>query len=71
MPTYNWLSNSLTEVVQIIGRVTRDSSNKTTAQFTNLLAAPDAKEMMEVTWAINNTMKAISASLLMENVPST
>ena len=32
--------NSLTEVVQIIGRVTRDSSNKTTAQFTNLLAAP-------------------------------
>lgn len=59
--------NSLTEVVQIIGRVTRDSSNKTTAQFTNLLAAPDAKDD-EVTWAINNTMKAISASLLMENV---
>lgn len=59
--------NSLTEVVQIIGRVTRDSSNKTTAQFTNLLAAPDAKDD-EVIWAINNTMKAISASLLMENV---
>lgn len=59
--------NSLTEVVQIIGRVTRDSSNKTTAQFTNLLAAPDAKDD-EVTWAINNTIKAISASLLMENV---
>ena len=35
---------SLTEVVQIIGRCTRDSSNKTRAQFTNLIASPDASE---------------------------
>ena len=35
---------SLTEIVQIIGRVTRDSSNKTHAQFTNLIAQPDAKD---------------------------
>ncbi|GFH41807.1 hypothetical protein Hs30E_03580 [Lactococcus hodotermopsidis] len=59
--------NSLTEVVQIIGRVTRDSSNKTHAQFTNLLAQPDAQDD-EVQYAINNVMKAITSSLLMEQV---
>ena len=59
--------NSLTEVVQIIGRVTRDSSNKNHAQFTNLIAQPDAKDD-EVMFAVNNVMKAITASLLMESV---
>ncbi|OXT15832.1 ATP-dependent helicase [Bacillus sp. OG2] len=59
--------NSLTEVVQIIGRVTRDSSNKTHAQFTNLIAQPDAQDH-EVMFAVNNVMKAITASLLMESV---
>lgn len=59
--------NSLTEIVQIIGRVTRDSSNKTHAQFTNLIAQPDAKDD-EVMFAVNNVMKAITASLLMESV---
>jgi len=59
--------NSLTEVVQIIGRVTRDSSNKTHAQFTNLIAQPDAQDA-EVILAVNNVMKAITASLLMESV---
>ncbi|WP_404469255.1 DEAD/DEAH box helicase [Sutcliffiella horikoshii] len=59
--------NSLTEVVQIIGRVTRDSSNKTHAQFTNLIAQPDAQDD-EVMYAVNNVMKAITASLLMESV---
>ena len=59
--------NSLTEVVQIIGRVTRDSSNKKHAQFTNLIAQPDAQDD-EVQYAVNNIMKAITASLLMENV---
>ncbi|EBD1573059.1 ATP-dependent helicase [Listeria monocytogenes] len=59
--------NSLTEVVQIIGRVTRDSSNKTHAQFTNLIAQPDAQDD-EVMFAVNNVMKAITASLLMESV---
>lgn len=59
--------NSLTEVVQIIGRVTRDSSNKTHAQFTNLIAQPDSQDD-EVMFAVNNVMKAITASLLMESV---
>ncbi|CZQ86531.1 DEAD/DEAH box helicase [Trichococcus ilyis] len=59
--------NSLTEVVQIIGRVTRDSSNKTHTQFTNLIAQPDAQDD-EVMFAVNNIMKAITASLLMEAV---
>lgn len=57
--------NSLTEVIQIIGRVTRDSPNKTHAQFTNLIAQPDAQDD-EVLFAVNSIMKAISASLLME-----
>ena len=34
---------SLTEIIQIIGRATRDSNNKTHAQFTNLIAQPDAE----------------------------
>lgn len=58
---------SLTEVVQIIGRCTRDSSNKTHAQFTNLIAQPDAADD-EVTIAVNNMLKAITCSLLMEQV---
>ncbi len=58
---------SLTEIIQIIGRCTRDSSNKTHAQFTNLIAEPDA-ENDEVLEAVNNMLKAIAASLLMEQV---
>lgn len=58
---------SLTEIVQIIGRTTRDSPNKTHAQFTNLIAQPDAADG-EVRVAVNNMLKAISASLLMEQV---
>lgn len=58
---------SLTEVVQIIGRCTRDSYNKTHAQYTNLIAQPDAEEQ-DVTVAANDTLKAISCSLLMEQV---
>ena len=58
---------SLTEVIQIIGRCTRDSSNKTHAQFTNLIAQPDAADD-EVTFAVNNMLKAITCSLLMEQV---
>lgn len=58
---------SLTEIVQIIGRVTRDSSNKTHAQFTNLLQKPAAADD-EVTYTVNNMLKAITASLLMEQV---
>lgn len=58
---------SLTEVVQIIGRATRDAPGKTRARFTNLIAEPDASEEA-VTEAINDTLKAIAASLLMEQV---
>lgn len=58
---------SLTEIIQIIGRATRDSSNKTHAQFTNLIAQPNA-ENDEVKVAVNNMLKAITASLLMEQV---
>lgn len=58
---------SLTEIIQIIGRATRDSNNKTHAQFTNLIAQPDA-ENDEVNLSVNNMLKAITASLLMEQV---
>lgn len=59
--------SSLTEIIQIIGRATRDSENKTHAQFTNLIAQPDAVDE-EVNLAVNNMLKAITASLLMEQV---
>ncbi len=58
---------SLTEIVQIIGRATRDAVGKTRSRFTNLIAEPDASEGA-VTEAINDTLKAIAASLLMEQV---
>ena len=58
---------SLTEVIQIIGRVTRDSPGKPHAQFTNLIAQPDASTD-QVTLSVNNILKAITASLLMEQV---
>ena len=59
--------SSLTEIVQIIGRATRDAQDKTRARFTNLIAEPDASEEA-VTEAVNDTLKAIAASLLMEQV---
>ena len=58
---------SLTEVVQIIGRATRDAPGKTRARFTNLIAEPDAAEDV-VAEAVNDTLKAIAASLLMEQI---
>jgi len=59
--------SSLTEIVQIIGRATRDAPGKARARFTNLIAEPDAAEDA-VTEAVNDTLKAIAASLLMEQV---
>ncbi|WP_439287785.1 DEAD/DEAH box helicase [Lonepinella sp. BR2904] len=59
--------SSLTEVVQIIGRATRDCIGKTSARFTNLIAQPDA-ENEDVKNAVNNLLKAITLSLLMEQV---
>ena len=58
---------SLTEIIQIIGRATRDSNNKIHAQFTNLIAQPDAQDD-DVKLSVNNMLKAITASLLMEQV---
>jgi len=58
---------SLTEIIQIIGRATRDSGNKSHAQFTNLIAQPDAADDL-VRLSVNNMLKAITASLLMEQV---
>lgn len=58
---------SLTEVVQIIGRATRDAPGKTRARFSNLIAEPDATSEV-VNEAVNDTLKAIAASLLMEQV---
>lgn len=59
--------SSLTEIVQIIGRATRDAPGKERARFTNLIAEPDAAESV-VSEAVNDTLKAIAASLLMEQV---
>lgn len=58
---------SLTEIIQIIGRATRDSEGKSHAKFTNLIAEPDTSAD-NVTDAVNNMLKAIAASLLMEQV---
>lgn len=59
--------SSLTEIVQIIGRATRDAPGKTHARFSNLIAEPAAADDL-VTEAVNDTLKAIAASLLMEQV---
>ena len=61
------IRSSLTEIVQIIGRCTRDCEGKTHAQFINLIPCPDAAQD-DVTMAVNDFLKAISASLLMEQV---
>ena len=58
---------SLTEIVQIIGRCTRDSYNKSHAQFTNLIVQPNGTTD-DVQVSVNNMLKAITASLLMEQV---
>ena len=58
---------SLTEVIQIIGRCTRDCEGKETARFINMIAMPDA-EQGDVKVAVNDFLKAITASLLMEQV---
>lgn len=59
--------SSLTEIIQIIGRATRDAIGKTHSRFTNLIAEPSAEESLVVD-AVNDTLKAIAASLLMEQV---
>ncbi|AGP46737.1 hypothetical protein SOD10_07810 [Serratia plymuthica] len=59
--------SSLTEIVQIIGRATRDCDGKKHAQFTNLIAQPDAQDD-DVRVSVNNMLKAITTSLLMEQI---
>lgn len=59
--------SSLTEIVQIIGRCTRDCEGKSHAQFINMIPCPDAAQE-DVSMAVNDFLKAISASLLMEQV---
>jgi len=59
--------SSLTEIVQIIGRATRDAEGKERSRFTNLIAEPAADQAV-VGEAVNDMLKAISASLLMEQV---
>lgn len=59
--------SSLTEIVQIIGRCTRDSYNKTHSQFTNLIVQPNGTND-DITISVNNMLKAITVSLLMEQV---
>lgn len=59
--------SSLTEIIQIIGRATRDCEGKPHAQFTNLIAQPDAEDE-DVKTSVNNMLKAITVSLLMEQI---
>jgi hypothetical protein len=59
--------SSLTEIVQIIGRATRDAKGKERSRFTNLIAEPAAVQSA-VAEAVNDMLKAIAASLLMEQV---
>ena len=58
---------SLADVDHIIGRATRDCEGMNHAQFTNLLAMPTAM-LDDVTDAVNTLLKAITLSLLMEQV---
>jgi hypothetical protein len=57
----------MTELVQIVGRTTRDFEGKTKATFVNFVAEPLLGETELVT-GTNNIFKAIAASLLMEDV---
>jgi hypothetical protein len=59
--------SSMTEVIQIIGRTTRDAPGKNHASFTNFVANP-ADSQQTVVGAVNTFLKAISVSLIMENV---
>ena len=59
--------SSLTEIIQIIGRATRDCEGKPHAQFTNLISQPDAEDE-DVKRSVNDMLKAITVSLLMEQV---
>lgn len=61
------IRSSLTEIVQIIGRCTRDCDGKSHAQFINMIPCPDAAQE-DVSMTVNDFLKAISASLLMDQL---
>src|SRR3546814_11222246 len=54
--------SSLPEIVQIIGRATRDAPGKARARCTTLTAATESAEAA-VTSAVTDTLKTIAASL--------
>ncbi|MCE6957670.1 DEAD/DEAH box helicase [Cereibacter sphaeroides] len=58
---------SLTEIMQILGRVTRDAPGKMRARFTNLVAEPRVGTKA-ITDAVNDMLKAIAGAMLMEQV---
>ncbi len=59
--------SSLTEIVQIIGRATRDAKDKARSRFSNLIGEPNDTQGIVVE-GVNDMLKAIAASLLMEQV---
>ncbi|MBO9428753.1 DEAD/DEAH box helicase family protein [Sulfitobacter sp. R18_1] len=58
---------SMTEVIQIIGRTTRDAPGKETAEYINMIAEPNVEDELVIS-NVNNLLKVISASLLMHQV---
>ncbi|MDR0899086.1 MAG: DEAD/DEAH box helicase family protein [Lactobacillaceae bacterium] len=56
--------NSMTEVVQMIGRITRDAKNKTEAEFINLVVEPDVSDKSIVN--LDNLMNLIATALLVK-----
>ena len=56
------------EIVQIIGRATRDAPGKPHAQFTNPVAEPGVETAI-VADAVSVMISAISGAMLMEQVP--
>ena len=59
--------SSLTEVVQMMGRVTRDAKGKSVATFTNMERDPTMKDD-DLRDSVNDRLKAIFMGLLMEQV---
>ena len=58
---------SLTDVVQMMGRVTRDAPGKSEARFTNMMRNPEA-DGNALAESVNDRLKAIFMGLLMEQV---
>ncbi len=59
--------SSFTEVVQIIGRCTRDSEGKESAAFSHIILNPES-DRNEIVKSVNDCLKTIACSLLMKQV---